>query len=377
VAVRRLDYFGFELETVAEELEGVVPAGLRQAFAETLTDALVADDTVHSNQPRISRALGEAAELYRRSGGQLSGLSEEAVRAQLRAAIEGVSTWEEFLGTRLPLDPVSAVPAAERERLAALPGSVRLLGDQVPLEYEIEQGQAVVRLRLREGQARRLRSEELPALDRPLRFREPRGAARPAASGALDPAAPEGVPAAAAPPPLIRGPSAEQSEPVAVVGLAQLRLIAVHQQVHAEPVQCRRDHPAQVGGLPLEIECRGRGLAEVADFLPGRPGTFPHPGLGQGNQAEPRHAPARTGFLEQHQPECVDGRRATQFDPLQAAALALDPELGGHTGQQVSLRTVVVEQEPLGAASPGGESVEAPAGKSALDEQRGRVVNDL
>jgi ATP-dependent helicase HrpA len=67
------------------------------------------------------------------------------------------------------------VPAAERERLAALPGSVRLLGDQVPLDYEIEQGQAVVRLRLREGQARRLRAEELPALDRPLRFSVPRG----------------------------------------------------------------------------------------------------------------------------------------------------------------------------------------------------------
>jgi ATP-dependent helicase HrpA len=175
VAVRRLDYFGFELETVAEELEGVVPPGLRQAFADALTDALLADDTVHPNQPRISRAFADAAELYRRSGGQLSGLSEEAIRARLRAAIEGISTWEEFLGTRLQLDPVGVVPAAERERLAALPGSVRLLGDQVPLDYEIEQGQAVVRLRLREGQARRLRAEELPALDRPLRFSVPRG----------------------------------------------------------------------------------------------------------------------------------------------------------------------------------------------------------
>jgi hypothetical protein len=175
VAVRRLDYFGFELETVAEELQGVVPESLRVAFAEALTDALVAGDTVHPNQVRISRAIAEAAELYRRSGGLLGGLSAEAIRAQLRSAVEGLSTWEEFLATRLPLDPVGAVPAAERERLAALPGSVRLLGDQVALDYEIEHGQGVVRLRLREGQVRRLRAEDLPALDRPIRFSLSRG----------------------------------------------------------------------------------------------------------------------------------------------------------------------------------------------------------
>jgi hypothetical protein len=175
VAVRRLDYFGFELETVAEELEGVVPEGLRPAFAEALAAALAAGDTVHPNQARISRTFEEAGELHRRSGGRLADLSEESLQAGLRAAVEGISTWEEFLATRLQLDPVGAVPAAERERLAALPSSLRLLGDQVPLDYEIERGEGVVRLRLREGQARRLRTEELPTLDRPLRFGVMRG----------------------------------------------------------------------------------------------------------------------------------------------------------------------------------------------------------
>jgi len=162
VAVRRLDYFGFELETVTEELVGVVPEGLRSPFADALVDALAAGDTVHPNQARLSRSLEEAGELHRRSGGRLAGLSEESLRALLRAAVEGMSTWEEFLATRIQFDPVGAVPAQERERLAALPA-------------EIERGEGVVRLRLREGQARRLRPEELPEFDRPLRFGVMRG----------------------------------------------------------------------------------------------------------------------------------------------------------------------------------------------------------
>ena len=52
--------------------------------------------------------------------------------------------------------------------LAAL--RIRLKGDAVPLEYEVEGGKAFARLRLREGQARRLTAAELPPLDRPLRF---------------------------------------------------------------------------------------------------------------------------------------------------------------------------------------------------------------
>ncbi|MFI5210005.1 MAG: DEAD/DEAH box helicase, partial [Gemmatimonadales bacterium] len=175
VAVRRLDYFGFELETVAEELEGVVPEELRPAFADALAQALAAGDTVHPNQARLSRALEEAGELHRRSGGRLAGLSEEALRTGLRAAVEGMSTWEEFLATRIQFDPVAEVPLEQREQLAALPSSLRLLGDQVPLDYEIERGEGVVRLRLREGQARRLRQEELPTLDRPIRYGVMRG----------------------------------------------------------------------------------------------------------------------------------------------------------------------------------------------------------
>jgi len=42
-------------------------------------------------------------------------------------------------------------------------------------DYEVEQGVGVVRLRLKEGQARRLQPRDVPPLDRPVRFTVLRG----------------------------------------------------------------------------------------------------------------------------------------------------------------------------------------------------------
>ncbi len=86
-----------------------------------------------------------------------------------------VESWQQFLATRLTLDVDAAVPAAERQALEALPASVHLYGDRVPLDYEVEQGVGVVRLRLKEGQARRLQARDLPPFDRPVRFTVLRG----------------------------------------------------------------------------------------------------------------------------------------------------------------------------------------------------------
>ena len=56
---------------------------------------------------------------------------------------------------------------------------IRLRGDAAPLDYEVGDGQGVARVRLREGQARRLREGDLPPLDRPLRFAVVRGRHQP------------------------------------------------------------------------------------------------------------------------------------------------------------------------------------------------------
>src|SRR5207247_2139661 len=77
---------------------------------------------------------------WRRSGGRLSQASTESVAGRLAAQLERVGSWDEFLGARLALDPDVAIPEAERRVLDALPASVHLYGDRVPVDYEVGQG---------------------------------------------------------------------------------------------------------------------------------------------------------------------------------------------------------------------------------------------
>jgi len=84
------------------------------------------------------------------------------------------------------LDVDEMVPEAERRALEALPASVHLYGDRVPVDYEVEQGIGVVRLRLKEGQARRLQPRDLPPFDRPVRFTVLRGKREAARSDSLE-----------------------------------------------------------------------------------------------------------------------------------------------------------------------------------------------
>ncbi len=185
VVSRLLTYFGFELETVTEALEGDIPAQLRGLALDALAAALVAGDTVHPDQGRIRRAVTELDELWRRSGGALSQAALEPVRSLLRRQLEGASSWHGFLGTHLGIDPASLVDAETRASLGELPSSAHVKGDAVALEYDVEGGEPVVRMRLREGQARRLRSGDLPSLDRALRFEVVRGHHPPIRAGSL------------------------------------------------------------------------------------------------------------------------------------------------------------------------------------------------
>jgi hypothetical protein len=71
------------------------------------------------------------------------------------------------------------VPQSERARLSALPGAAELRDRTVPMHYEIEDTPdgplGVVRLVVPEKIARGLVQEELPELDRPVRFTVTRG----------------------------------------------------------------------------------------------------------------------------------------------------------------------------------------------------------
>jgi hypothetical protein len=172
---RRRSYFGFDLDTEVEPIRGMISEPLAAAARDVLADALIAGETSHPDQGRIKRALAVLDELWRRSGGTLAAASPDTLRARIRAQLEEVRGWEDFLGTRIGLDPAELVDETTRARLDALPAMVRLRGDAVPLDYELADGQGIARVRLREGQAKRLRDGDLPPLDRPLRFAVVRG----------------------------------------------------------------------------------------------------------------------------------------------------------------------------------------------------------
>jgi hypothetical protein len=182
---RQLSYLGFDLETETELLDGEIPAELRGLAIDALADAVASGETVHPDQSRVRRALAELDELWRRSGGTLPSAGREHVLGLLRAQLEQVTGWSSFLATRIRIDPAELVDAATRDALAELPSAVRVKGDTVALEYDLDAGNPVVRLRLREGQARRLQPRDLPVLDRPVRFEVVRGRQPPVRASTL------------------------------------------------------------------------------------------------------------------------------------------------------------------------------------------------
>jgi len=173
---RTVEYFGFTLDREIEPLHSPFPDDLADAARRALVDALVAGETPHPDQGKVRRALERLGFYWRRSGGRLEQAEGGHIKEQLARQLSAVSSWDSFIAARITLDPDQMIPEIERQRLDALPSSVFLYGDRVPVDYDVESGVGgVVRLRLKEGQARRLHPRDLPAFDRPVRFTVTRG----------------------------------------------------------------------------------------------------------------------------------------------------------------------------------------------------------
>src|SRR5690606_25963456 len=106
-------------------------------------------------------------------------ISQQELADSYERQLAGVNSMAEFRAAKLQFDPDEWIPAEERERLMRLPSSVHIREKQVALHYEVEDTpegpNGVVRLHLPEKIARNLAPEELPTLDRPLRFAVSRG----------------------------------------------------------------------------------------------------------------------------------------------------------------------------------------------------------
>ena len=172
---RRVEYFGFALETSYDRINELIPEPHRDAAHRVLAVALMAGEADHPARGIVTRAVGRLREYWRRSGGALDAASDDAIRELIIAQLGDVTSWHEFQSTRIMLDVQAMIPEAEREHLDALPSSIKLFGDAVPLEYRVMAGEPVVQVQLREGQARRLKQGHLPGFDRKVSLAVRRG----------------------------------------------------------------------------------------------------------------------------------------------------------------------------------------------------------
>jgi hypothetical protein len=186
VLTRRLAYHGFELERDEEEVDEF-PAGREQEARKVLATALATGEARHPAVRRNRRGIDETRELYRRSGGKTPRLTLADLTTRYEELLAGVGSIDEFRSAPLKLDLWDLIAPDERQRLLDLPSMVEIRDKWVNVDYDVESSGAdgpdvaVARLRLPEKIARSLVDEELPVLDRPLRFvvlRGPRGAVR-------------------------------------------------------------------------------------------------------------------------------------------------------------------------------------------------------
>ncbi|HTR76654.1 MAG TPA: DEAD/DEAH box helicase, partial [Gemmatimonadaceae bacterium] len=186
---RRATYFGFELEREVEAVDEFPPE-LAARARRVLAEALARGDARHPGVRANQRAVDEVRETYRRSGGVTPRLGASELATLYEAQLQGVRSISDFQRARVVIDPDAIVPAEVRERYRGLPASVSVRGRDVEIQYDVEETPegvtGVARLRLPEKMARTLAPDELPALDRPLRFVVARGARGAARGATLD-----------------------------------------------------------------------------------------------------------------------------------------------------------------------------------------------
>jgi hypothetical protein len=181
---KKLEYFGFELEREVEAVEDIPPEFAEKA-RRVLAEAMAKGQARHASVKRNRAAVEKIRETWRRSGGKTPRFRLSDLTSWYENRLAGITSLNDFRNTRFTLDPDEIVPREVRERYENLPETALIRDREVDIEYDVEDvdGQfvGVARLRLPEKLAKNLAEEELPVLDRPLKFvviRGQRGAIR-------------------------------------------------------------------------------------------------------------------------------------------------------------------------------------------------------
>ncbi len=175
---RKVDYFGFELEREREAVHDF-PAGMESDARRVLAEALARGEARHAAVMRNRQPIEEVREAYRRSGGTTPRLGLAELTAWYAEQLRDTGNLQEYRAAPLRFNADDFVPREERVRLSALPGAAEVRDRTVSMHYEIEDTPngplGVVRLVIPEKIARGLVREELPDVDRPMRFTVTRG----------------------------------------------------------------------------------------------------------------------------------------------------------------------------------------------------------
>jgi hypothetical protein len=184
VLKRSLEYFGFELESELETIEEF-PAEHTEEARHLLAEAMARGEARHFAVKKNRDVIDEIREAYKRSGGETKRLGLPELTALYEDQLRDVRSLDEFKSARLNVDRDQFVPREVRDRLDRLPSQVAIRDRDVDIDYDVEERDGkrvgVARLRLPEKIARTLTEEEIPRLDRPVRFvvlRGQRGAVR-------------------------------------------------------------------------------------------------------------------------------------------------------------------------------------------------------
>lgn len=184
VVRRTIEYFGFELDREIETVDEFPPE-LADEARHVLAEALARSEAQHFAVKKNRDTIDEIREAYKRSGGKTPRLGLQELSAVYEQQLASVNSMEEFKQAHLGIDRERFIPRDVRERIARLPDSVPIRDREIEIDYDVEERDGtrlgVARLRLPEKIARTLSEEEIPTLDRPVRFvvlRGQRGAVR-------------------------------------------------------------------------------------------------------------------------------------------------------------------------------------------------------
>ena len=175
---RTTQYFGFVLERQNDPIKQFPPELLAPA-QRALAEAMARFEAQHKDIFKNRDVVDEVRELYRRSGAQTTklGFAELSDVYAEKLAAQNVSSLLEFRNANLKLHVDDFVPPDVRETLWALPEKATIADREVEIVYDLDEEEniAVARLRLPEKLARTISEDDLPTLDRPLRFIVSRG----------------------------------------------------------------------------------------------------------------------------------------------------------------------------------------------------------